>query len=91
MGREPGSSASCLVRLALSGLQKASMDDAGGNSRTLLGLPILDVSRGNEAVLRGQPVFSADGKHIHHRLLKQGLSQRQAVSSSTRLQLVLAF
>lgn len=45
-----------------------------------LGLPILDTFW---AILRrlyhGQPVFDADGEHLHHRLLRLGLSQRQAV------------
>ncbi len=29
--------------------------------------------------LRGQPIFSADADHIHHRLLRRGLSPRRAV------------
>jgi len=45
-----------------------------------LGLPILDtaaaiVRRG----LRGLPLFRADRKHIHHHLIKLGLSRRRAV------------
>lgn len=46
----------------------------------VLALPILDVSlaivrRG----LKGLPVFRADRRHIHHRLLDMGLSRRRAV------------
>ncbi len=70
-----------LSALALSGLQKASMMIAVAIPVLCFGLPILDVVLAvMRRFLRGQPVFSADGEHIHHRLLKQGLSQRQAVS-----------
>ncbi|MDB6108792.1 MAG: putative undecaprenyl-phosphate N-acetylglucosaminyl 1-phosphate transferase [Pedosphaera sp.] len=46
----------------------------------VLALPIVDVSvalirRG----LRGLPLFRADRKHIHHRLVEAGLSRRRAV------------
>lgn len=46
-----------------------------------LALPIIDVStailrRG----LRGLPVFRADRKHIHHKLLARGFSRRRAVT-----------
>lgn len=45
-----------------------------------LGLPIFDLSL---AVVRrflsGQPIFRADQHHVHHRLLKMGLSQSQSV------------
>jgi len=45
-----------------------------------LGLPILDVGI---AILRrflgGRPLFEADADHIHHKLLKRGLSHRDAV------------
>ena len=44
-----------------------------------LALPIFDLSM---AVIRryliGKPVFSADQYHVHHMLLRKGLSQRQA-------------
>jgi UDP-GlcNAc:undecaprenyl-phosphate GlcNAc-1-phosphate transferase len=46
----------------------------------VLALPILDVSL---AILRrglkGLPLFRADRRHIHHRLLEMGLSRRHAV------------
>ena len=45
-----------------------------------LGLPILDTTF---AIVRrylgGQPIFKPDKGHLHHRLLKLGFSQRQAV------------
>lgn len=45
-----------------------------------LGLPIMDTLL---AVFRrsmaGTPLFHADNDHVHHRLLKRGLSHRQAV------------
>jgi len=45
-----------------------------------LGLPIMDVLL---AVFRrsmaGTPLFHADNDHVHHRLMKRGLSHRQAV------------
>jgi hypothetical protein len=70
-----------LSALALSGLQKASMMIAVSIPVLCFGLPILDVALAViRRFLRGQPLFSADGEHIHHRLLKKGLSQRQAVS-----------
>jgi UDP-GlcNAc:undecaprenyl-phosphate GlcNAc-1-phosphate transferase len=45
-----------------------------------LGLPIADTLLAIlRRALRGQPLFSADREHIHHRLLALGLSHRQAV------------
>ena len=45
-----------------------------------LGLPILDTTF---AIMRryigGQPIFKPDKGHLHHRLLKMGFTQRQAV------------
>lgn len=45
-----------------------------------LGLPIMDtfLAMGRRAV-RGQPLFSADKEHIHHKLLAMGLSHRRTV------------
>jgi UDP-GlcNAc:undecaprenyl-phosphate/decaprenyl-phosphate GlcNAc-1-phosphate transferase len=70
-----------LSALALTGLQKASTVIAVAIPVLCFGLPILDVVLALvRRFLRGQPLFSADGEHIHHRLLKQGFSQRQVVS-----------
>jgi UDP-GlcNAc:undecaprenyl-phosphate GlcNAc-1-phosphate transferase len=69
-----------LSALALAGSQKAPTMVAVAIPVVSLGLPILDVAL---AVMRrflgGKPLFTADAGHIHHQLLKRGLSQRNAV------------
>ena len=69
-----------LSALALAGSQKAPTMVAVAIPVVSFGLPILDVAI---AVLRrflsGRPLFRADNDHIHHKLLKLGFSQRQAV------------
>jgi UDP-GlcNAc:undecaprenyl-phosphate GlcNAc-1-phosphate transferase len=46
----------------------------------VLGIPIYDTAT---AIIRraitGRPIFEADKKHLHHRLLKAGFNQRQVV------------
>ena len=45
-----------------------------------LSIPLLDVSLSViRRFLRNQPIFSADRRHIHHRLLDRGFSAKQAV------------
>jgi UDP-GlcNAc:undecaprenyl-phosphate GlcNAc-1-phosphate transferase len=45
-----------------------------------LSIPLLDVSLSVlRRFLRSQPIFAADRRHIHHRLLDRGFSARQAV------------
>jgi UDP-GlcNAc:undecaprenyl-phosphate GlcNAc-1-phosphate transferase len=45
-----------------------------------LGIPLIDaVSAFGRRVIAGRPVFSGDTEHIHHRLLRLGLSPRAAV------------
>ncbi|MEG2310980.1 MAG: MraY family glycosyltransferase [Clostridia bacterium] len=45
-----------------------------------LGVPIFDTLFAMvRRFLKGQPMLQPDGAHIHHRLLKMGLSQKQAV------------
>lgn len=45
-----------------------------------LGVPIFDtVFAMVRRFLKGQPLLKPDGAHIHHRLLKHGLNQKQAV------------
>ncbi len=45
-----------------------------------LGVPIFDtVFAMVRRFLKGQPMLKPDGAHIHHRLLKRGFNQRQAV------------
>ena len=44
------------------------------------GLPIIDVSLAvARRFLKQQPLFRADAEHVHHKLLKRGLSQQRAV------------
>jgi UDP-GlcNAc:undecaprenyl-phosphate GlcNAc-1-phosphate transferase len=44
------------------------------------GLPIVDVTLAvARRFLRQQPLFRADADHVHHKLLKRGLSQQHAV------------
>jgi len=44
------------------------------------GLPILDTLLSViRRFLNGRPLFGADGEHIHHKLMKRGLTHRQAV------------
>ncbi len=68
-----------LSALALAGSQKAPTMVAVAIPVISFGLPILDVAL---AVVRrflsGKPLFRGDDEHIHHRLLKRGLSQREA-------------
>jgi UDP-GlcNAc:undecaprenyl-phosphate GlcNAc-1-phosphate transferase len=69
-----------LAALALAGSEKAPTIVAVAIPIVSLGLPILDVVL---AVLRrflaSKPLFDGDKHHIHHKLLKRGLSQRNAV------------
>jgi UDP-GlcNAc:undecaprenyl-phosphate/decaprenyl-phosphate GlcNAc-1-phosphate transferase len=69
-----------LSALALAGSQKAPTMVAVAIPVVSFGLPILDVTL---AIMRrflgGKPLFAGDNDHIHHRLLKRGLSQRAAV------------
>jgi UDP-GlcNAc:undecaprenyl-phosphate GlcNAc-1-phosphate transferase len=69
-----------LGALALVGSQKLSTLVAVAIPIVSFGLPILETTL---SVLRrflsGQPLFSADRDHIHHKLLQKGFSQRQAV------------
>jgi UDP-GlcNAc:undecaprenyl-phosphate/decaprenyl-phosphate GlcNAc-1-phosphate transferase len=71
-----------LAALALAGSEKAPTIVAVAIPVVSLGLPILDVAL---AVVRrfltGKPLFEGDKHHIHHKLLKLGLSQRDAVLS----------
>jgi UDP-GlcNAc:undecaprenyl-phosphate GlcNAc-1-phosphate transferase len=69
-----------LSALALAGSQKAPTIVAVAIPVVSFGLPILDVAL---AIIRrflsGKPLFGADGDHIHHKSLKRGLRQKEAV------------
>ena len=46
----------------------------------ILGIPIYDTAAAIiRRALAGRPIFEADRKHLHHRLLKAGFNQRQVV------------
>jgi UDP-GlcNAc:undecaprenyl-phosphate GlcNAc-1-phosphate transferase len=58
---------------------------------TVLGVPVLDTTTAIcRRLLTGQHIFHADGEHIHHKLLRLGLSHRRAVLVLYGLQFVLA-
>jgi UDP-GlcNAc:undecaprenyl-phosphate GlcNAc-1-phosphate transferase len=69
-----------LSAVSLASSEKTSTAVAVAIPVVSFGLPILDTCM---AVLRrflnGKPLFSADGEHIHHKLLQRGLTHRQAV------------
>jgi UDP-GlcNAc:undecaprenyl-phosphate/decaprenyl-phosphate GlcNAc-1-phosphate transferase len=69
-----------LGALALAGSQKAPTMVAVALPVVSLGLPILDVGLAIvRRFLSRKPLFRGDSQHIHHKLLKRGLSQRDAV------------
>jgi UDP-GlcNAc:undecaprenyl-phosphate/decaprenyl-phosphate GlcNAc-1-phosphate transferase len=69
-----------LSALALAGSQKAPTMVAVAIPVVSFGLPILDVTLSVvRRFLGGKPLFSGDNDHIHHKLLKRGLSQKTAV------------
>jgi UDP-GlcNAc:undecaprenyl-phosphate/decaprenyl-phosphate GlcNAc-1-phosphate transferase len=69
-----------LSELALVGSQKAPTMVAVAIPIVALGLPILDVCLAvARRFVRSKHLFAADSDHIHHKLLKRGLSQREAV------------
>jgi UDP-GlcNAc:undecaprenyl-phosphate GlcNAc-1-phosphate transferase len=69
-----------LSAVSLRGSQKASTAVAVAIPVVSFGLPILDtVLAVIRRFLNRKSLFSADSEHIHHKLLRRGLSQRQAV------------
>ena len=69
-----------LSALSIAGTQKGTTLVAVTIPLVSFGLPLIDTAL---AVIRrfvsGQPLFSADRNHIHHRLLQMGFSHRQVV------------
>jgi UDP-GlcNAc:undecaprenyl-phosphate/decaprenyl-phosphate GlcNAc-1-phosphate transferase len=66
--------------IAIAGFEKAPTMIAVAIPVVSLGLPILDVGLAvSRRFLRGSRLFEGDRDHIHHKLLKRGLSQREAV------------
>jgi len=71
---------SMLAALSIHGAQKGSTVVAIAIPVVSFGLPILETFLSmTRRFLGGKPVFSADREHIHHILLRRGLSMRQAV------------
>ncbi|MDE3136080.1 MAG: undecaprenyl/decaprenyl-phosphate alpha-N-acetylglucosaminyl 1-phosphate transferase [Acidobacteriota bacterium] len=69
-----------LSAVALAGSQKSTTMIAVAIPVVSLGLPILDVLLSiARRFLSAKPLFSGDDDHIHHKLLKRGFSQREAV------------
>ena len=69
-----------LAAISIVGVMKSAATIALVVPVLALGIPILDTTF---AILRrylgGQPIFKPDKGHLHHRLLKLGFTQRQAV------------
>ena len=69
-----------LSAVSLAGAQKGTTVVAVAIPIVSFGLPLLDtllaVAR---RFLSGQPLFSADREHIHHKLLKRGFTHKQSV------------
>jgi UDP-GlcNAc:undecaprenyl-phosphate GlcNAc-1-phosphate transferase len=80
-----GDSGSLLLGFLLSGLSFAVGSNAGVSAAVAvpvvcLGLPILDVSLSVfRRFLGSKPLFRGDDEHIHHKLIKRGVSHRDAV------------
>lgn len=69
-----------LSALALAGSQKATTMVAVAIPVVSFGLSILDVTLSViRRFLSSKPLFEGDDEHIHHKLLKRGLSHRNAV------------
>jgi UDP-GlcNAc:undecaprenyl-phosphate GlcNAc-1-phosphate transferase len=69
-----------LSALALQGATKAPTIIAVAIPVVSFGLPILETTLSIvRRYISGRPVFTGDREHIHHKLLQQGLSQRQVV------------
>jgi UDP-GlcNAc:undecaprenyl-phosphate GlcNAc-1-phosphate transferase len=69
-----------LSAVSLAGAEKGTTVVAVAIPMVAFGLPLLDTMLSVvRRYLSGQPLFTADREHIHHRLLKRGFSHRQAV------------
>lgn len=69
-----------LSALALAGSQKATTIVAVAIPVLACGLPLLDVSLSVfRRFLSDRPLFQGDDEHIHHKLIKRGVSHRDAV------------
>jgi UDP-GlcNAc:undecaprenyl-phosphate GlcNAc-1-phosphate transferase len=71
----------CLAAFALKGGATLTSGFAAIVPLFIMGLPIADtlIAMARRTMARGDGVFTADGNHIHHRLLALGVGHRQAV------------
>jgi UDP-GlcNAc:undecaprenyl-phosphate GlcNAc-1-phosphate transferase len=80
-----GDSGSLFIGFLLSALAMAAGQEVTTNAGIAIpllafGLPILDVALAvMRRLIRRRPVFRGDTDHIHHKLLRRGLSHRRAV------------
>src|SRR3984885_876482 len=80
-----GDSGSLFIGFLLSALAMAAGQEVATSSGIAIpilafGVPILDVALAVlRRLIRSRPVFRGDTDHIHHKLLRRGLSHRQAV------------
>jgi UDP-GlcNAc:undecaprenyl-phosphate/decaprenyl-phosphate GlcNAc-1-phosphate transferase len=71
-----------LAAVAVRGSMKSSAAIAVAAPLMALAVPILDASIAvARRLVRGDDVFRADGDHIHHRLLRMGLTPRRVVAT----------
>jgi len=69
-----------LSALALAGSQKATSIVVIAIPVVAFGLPLIDVTLSvTRRFLSSRPLFQGDDDHIHHKLIKRGLSHRDAV------------
>ncbi|HWR13198.1 MAG TPA: MraY family glycosyltransferase [Terriglobales bacterium] len=69
-----------LSAVSLAGAQKGTTVVAVAIPVLAFGLPLLDTFLSvTRRFLSGQPLFTADREHIHHKLIKRGFSHKQAV------------
>ena len=74
-----------LAAIAVRGSMKSSAAIAVAAPLMALAVPILDASIAVvRRFVRGDDVFRADGDHIHHRLLRMGLTPRRVVATHLR-------
>jgi len=70
----------CIAVLSVQGTMKAHAAIAVFIPLVAMGLPVLDISLAYfRRIIMKKPIAEGDKDHIHHRLMKMGLSQRKTV------------
>jgi UDP-GlcNAc:undecaprenyl-phosphate GlcNAc-1-phosphate transferase len=70
----------CIAVLSVQGTMKAHAAIAVFIPLVAMGLPVLDISLAYfRRIIMKKPIAEGDRDHIHHRLMKMGLSQRKTV------------